>query len=208
MVKRWYPAALSMAIIGCGGSVDDTGAGSSGGQPATGGVDTGIPKVTGGFPASFYGAFPAFGGISAVVTQQGGTGTATGGFPSINAGAPATGGQSFGVGGLAVSYGVAWVGGGTGMISTGGQSSTGASCDAACTTTPHCGDGTVQADLGETCDDGVNDGAYGGCTPNCQRAGYCGDGILNGHEQCDMGPLNGTDSTSCGVGCLIEAVLP
>ncbi len=47
-----------------------------------------------------------------------------------------------------------------------------------------CGDGEVEGD--EVCDDMVNDGAYGGCLPDCSDfAERCGDGEVNGPEACD-----------------------
>ncbi len=49
---------------------------------------------------------------------------------------------------------------------------TGSGCTATCGIPAICGDGVVEAP--ETCDDGVNDGSYGGCTPDCQHAPYCG----------------------------------
>jgi cysteine-rich repeat protein len=37
-----------------------------------------------------------------------------------------------------------------------------------------------------SCDDGLNDGAYGSCSNDClDFAEMCGDGILNGPEECD-----------------------
>src|SRR5690606_35758827 len=41
----------------------------------------------------------------------------------------------------------------------------------ACAST--CGDGIKTPN--EVCDDGVNDGAYGGCNDDCTRAPFCGD---------------------------------
>ena len=49
-----------------------------------------------------------------------------------------------------------------------------------------CGDGIVTR--GEVCDDGVNDGSYNGCAPDCLSfGGYCGDGVQEGPEGCDDG---------------------
>jgi fibro-slime domain-containing protein len=79
---------------------------------------------------------------------------------------------------------------------------------------PTCGDGEVVAD--EECDCGTNpdkfparctgpnnDETYGGCTTQCKWGTYCGDGIQNGPEQCDLGPKNGTNNErgGCTVGC-------
>ena len=71
-----------------------------------------------------------------------------------------------------------------------------------CTT--ECGDGIVVGD--EECDDGVNDGSYGGCTPDCRRGPFCGDGIRQRkHEECDDGVNLTTYSTTgepaCAPGC-------
>jgi fibro-slime domain-containing protein len=56
---------------------------------------------------------------------------------------------------------------------------------------PECGDGIVG--IGEECDDGLNEGGYGKCGPNCKWGPRCGDGVLqkeNG-EACDDGIENG-----------------
>ncbi len=71
----------------------------------------------------------------------------------------------------------------------------------------------VQLAYGEQCDDGVNQGAYLGCTPTCSRplapaspscsrsTPFCGDGILQPGfgEVCDDGINNGR--LGCGPGC-------
>jgi cysteine-rich repeat protein len=64
-----------------------------------------------------------------------------------------------------------------------------------------CGDGIVQAAMGEQCDDGVNNGSYGTCAADCLLGPRCGDGILNGLEACDDGNLADGDgcSSSCGM---------
>jgi fibro-slime domain-containing protein len=69
-----------------------------------------------------------------------------------------------------------------------------------------CGDGILTPD--EACDDGVNDGGYNECGPNCTWGAYCGDGVANGPEQCDDG-ANVTHyvahwpSTRCAPGCVL-----
>jgi fibro-slime domain-containing protein len=66
--------------------------------------------------------------------------------------------------------------------------------------TPICGDGKVVR--GEICDDGKNDGSYGGCMPGCKARGpYCGDGkTTTPPEDCDDG-LNVSQYGGCAVGC-------
>ncbi len=65
-----------------------------------------------------------------------------------------------------------------------------------------CGDGIVTPD--EVCDDGVNDGSYGGCMPGCaMRAPFCGDGTLQpAHESCDDG-FNVGSYDGCAPGCVL-----
>jgi cysteine-rich repeat protein len=48
-----------------------------------------------------------------------------------------------------------------------------------------CGDGIVNG--AETCDDGVNDGTYGTCSPDCTLAPSCGDGVVQPDygEECE-----------------------
>jgi fibro-slime domain-containing protein len=67
-------------------------------------------------------------------------------------------------------------------------------CDARCRR--KCGNGV--RDEGEGCDDGVNSGAYGTCRPTCQLADYCGDGVKNGPEQCDLGAANAANPYGAG----------
>jgi fibro-slime domain-containing protein len=68
-------------------------------------------------------------------------------------------------------------------------------CTTDCRLAPSCGDGVVEAQFGEQCDDGTNLATYGGtssmvCGPGCQWAPYCGDGIVQPQlgEQCDSTP--------------------
>jgi cysteine-rich repeat protein len=64
-----------------------------------------------------------------------------------------------------------------------------------------CGNGEVEA--GEACDDGVNDGSYGGCAVDCSGLGpHCGDGVLNGAEPCDDG--NDANGDGCNLDCGIS----
>jgi len=65
-----------------------------------------------------------------------------------------------------------------------------------------CGDGIVHAGV-EACDDGTNDGAYGGCNPGCGAlAPHCGDGAVQpGTEHCDG--ATGFANVGCD-GCLYD----
>ncbi len=67
---------------------------------------------------------------------------------------------------------------------------------------PVCGDGIVTHT--EVCDDGKNDGAYGGCMPGCKkRAPYCGDDIVQpAFEKCDDG-VNLSEYGGCAPGCVL-----
>ncbi len=56
---------------------------------------------------------------------------------------------------------------------------------------PICGDGMVEGD--EVCDDGVNDGGYGGCSDDCSEFGpSCGDSEVTDEETCDDGVNDGS----------------
>ena len=68
-----------------------------------------------------------------------------------------------------------------------------------------CGDGLVHEDV-ETCDDGINDGSYGGCTEACEFALFCGDGVFSEPpERCEPGVQDAPDGLSCTEDtCLIE----
>jgi cysteine-rich repeat protein len=72
-----------------------------------------------------------------------------------------------------------------------------------------CGDGIIQPDLGEVCDDGFgnNDTKPGACRTNCLRAG-CGDAVVDPREFCDVPTCpDGTLCTS-SYDCGIERCLP
>ncbi|MFT3776019.1 MAG: DUF4215 domain-containing protein [Minicystis sp.] len=62
-----------------------------------------------------------------------------------------------------------------------------------------CGDGIKTPT--EACDDGINDGAYGHCTSDCNFGPFCGDGIVQpGMEECDDG-VNLSPYGGCAPGC-------
>ncbi|MCC6527908.1 MAG: DUF4215 domain-containing protein [Polyangiaceae bacterium] len=65
-----------------------------------------------------------------------------------------------------------------------------------------CGNGVKTPD--EACDDGVNDGSYGGCNPDCTLAPYCGDATVQVPfgEECDDG-ANLSPYGGCAPGCVL-----
>jgi fibro-slime domain-containing protein len=75
-------------------------------------------------------------------------------------------------------------------------------CAPGCVKPPSCGDGKIDAADGEQCDDGKNDGSYGGCTSACLLGPRCGDGIVNGTEECDDG--NRLNGDGCDASCRVE----
>ena len=79
-------------------------------------------------------------------------------------------------------------------------------CTTSCTLAPLCGDGKVDAQFGEQCDDGINQTTYGhtaGCGPGCQTVPYCGDGKVDSlfDEECDDGAKNGDPADPCDSDC-------
>jgi hypothetical protein len=60
----------------------------------------------------------------------------------------------------------------------------------------------------EECDNGADndDTAYGGCTTACKWGPYCGDGIVNGPEECDNGKNNG--GAYADGGCTLACTKP
>lgn len=79
-------------------------------------------------------------------------------------------------------------------------------CSATCTLTPYCGDGIVQPEFDEICDDGLNLGmGSSACAPGCREVGArCGDGVVqrDAGETCDDG--NTTPGDGCDAACQLE----
>jgi cysteine-rich repeat protein len=76
------------------------------------------------------------------------------------------------------------------------------SCRPDCTT-PQCGDGILDDQFGETCDDGAanNDRMADACRTSCTKA-RCGDGWQDSREACDDG--NASEGDGCSSDCLLE----
>ncbi|HTA88627.1 MAG TPA: DUF4215 domain-containing protein, partial [Polyangiaceae bacterium] len=77
-------------------------------------------------------------------------------------------------------------------------------CTNHCTPAPYCGDKSVDVAFGEVCDDGVNSGLPGSCTPDCKAfvpLSTCGNGKLDAGEQCDDGAQNGAAGDKCDAHC-------
>lgn len=70
-----------------------------------------------------------------------------------------------------------------------------------------CGDGTLEHDDGERCDDGVlnSDSEPDACRSDCRPA-RCGDGVVDSTEQCDDGSVNGQVG-ACPLDCRFDQVL-
>jgi fibro-slime domain-containing protein len=80
----------------------------------------------------------------------------------------------------------------------------GSMCDTNCK--KKCGNGF--RDPGEQCDDGKNDGSYGTCKPDCTLADYCGDGVKNGTEACDLGGANEANPYGTGKCSMLCTLAP
>ena len=79
----------------------------------------------------------------------------------------------------------------------------GATCRADCTL-PRCGDGVLDAHLGEECDDG-NDVNDDGCSDACLLP-VCGDGVVQPGEECDEGDGNAdVPGATCRTTCLLPS---
>jgi len=89
------------------------------------------------------------------------------------------------------------------------QNPTSSDCKPTCEKASYCGDGVIDSDWGEQCDNTTaeNVGGYGGCNPDCTLVTYWGDGIVqkSDGEECDAGPLNG-HGANCTLSCKIPQV--
>ena len=86
-------------------------------------------------------------------------------------------------------------------------------CTTDCKYGGFCGDGKVQKEDGEDCDNGKNDDDYGsssGCAPGCKTPARCGDGTVQSaySEECDDGSKNSTstDKTTAYAGCMANCL--
>ena len=139
-------------------------------------------------------------GTATAATSGGSTGTTTDG-PTGGASDPSTGptpttGLDTG-GSNSMSDGMTTSG--TTAGTTAGPDTTDTTGTTGTTGADLCGNAAV--DPGEACDDGVNDGAYDGCAPDCSALGpSCGDSAVDGPEECDDG--NQTDDDACSNACV------
>jgi len=82
-----------------------------------------------------------------------------------------------------------------------GNHADGDGCSADCTSDETCGNGFVDAAVGEVCDDAAQNGIYGKCSADCARVMECGDGVVDVPDEiCDDGAANG-DYDACKVDC-------
>lgn len=91
---------------------------------------------------------------------------------------------------------------GNGVIEAGEQcddAGESAACNVDCTHT-QCGDGYVNENAGEICDDGEDNGKGGHCNRDCTAIEHCGNGIVDDGEVCDDGENNG-ELGYCNTSC-------
>lgn len=83
-----------------------------------------------------------------------------------------------------------------------------AACDADCSMVV-CGDGTVNAAAGESCDDGVDNGTPTNCNSSCTGAtpATCGNGAVESGEACDDAGESATCNSDCSTAACGDGVL-
>lgn len=173
-------------LASCGG--DDTArpeTASTGGMSSTGAAQD--PAGSGGVPT---------GGEASMSTSTS-SATSTGGETSTGGGTTGAGETTMGTTTLAPKP--SWCG--DGEVDPGEQCDEGEANanEGACTEgclLARCGDGYVQSDRGEVCDKGDGENVpesdpekvpYGGCGACVQEGHWCGDGTIEGEEECDPG---------------------
>jgi cysteine-rich repeat protein len=80
-------------------------------------------------------------------------------------------------------------------------------CAPGCNPPTYCGDGKVDVPY-EVCDNGAGNtdsGAYNSCTSSCTLGPHCGDGVIQGSEQCDDG--NQVNGDGCSAACQKEGTI-
>lgn len=126
------------------------------------------------------------------------------GCPTLVTGDAETSTAGSGTGMDATSGSAASSGARTSETTGNGSAATSTGVDTSSGDSGTCGDG--QLDPGEVCDDGTNDGAYGGCLPDCAGlAPFCGDNVIHPMEQCDDG--NERPGDGCNPGCLMSGAV-
>jgi len=80
-----------------------------------------------------------------------------------------------------------------------------ASGDGCIDSSSRCGDGRLDTEVGETCDDGNADDTDN-CVNNCTSDGRCGNSLIDSSkgEVCDNGPYNGGDNPDGGGKCSLD----
>ncbi|MBX7078208.1 MAG: hypothetical protein K1X88_03405 [Nannocystaceae bacterium] len=173
--------------------------------------------------ASTQGATDSVGSASASASDSGGSGSSSG-DASVSASASEAGSEASDgseASGASLSAGSGSEGGGASSSDGGpdpvcgdGNVDPGEACDDgngietdACLpgcVAASCGDGIVHEGA-EVCDDGVNDGSYGGCNAGCgSLAPYCGDASVQAQEQCDPGVALPYQNFDCGPACVYD----